>query len=127
MKTREYVLNCGQYVYMVDGEPTTAPADVIALCFDADDGTVHKHGDPVRVQAWYLDHTQKLRAAGMNDWADHLVVIEGRFPLDEVNKMLSTSGYAKPFYEKLKAGQVLPQPYGFENETSIGQTPGAHP
>lgn len=40
--------------------------------------------------------------------ADKLIVIEGRFPLEEINRCLSTTSYAKHFYEKLMAGQIVP-------------------
>ena len=118
MRSSEYALNCGQYVLMVDGKPTTAPADTIAFGFGSDDATLYRHGSPERVRAWHLETSKKLREAGLEDWANQLVVVEGRFPLDEVNRMLSHRGYAKMFYEKLRQDQIQPLPYGFESESS---------
>jgi hypothetical protein len=106
MSKRHYEWNCGQYVYHVDGQPTTAPVDSIAIAFDKESGTLHKHGSPEKVRVWYVEARNKFVTAGFPDVADDLVVIEGRFPIDEVNKCLDCTGYVGTFYKKLLAGEI---------------------
>lgn len=112
MQSREYRFNAGQYVFHVNGTPTTRPADTVALAIDTDEGTLHKHGNPESVSDWYVKTRQKLREAGCETWADRLVVIEGRFPLDEINKCISAGGYGKFFLDKLLRDEISPVPYG---------------
>lgn len=106
MSTREYRWNCGQYVYHVDGQPTAAPTDSIAIAFDKESGTLHKIGNPINVNRWYQDTVKKLTGGGASDMAADLMVIEGRFPIDEVNKCMDCTGYIGVFYQKLLNGQV---------------------
>lgn len=104
-----YQFNCGQYVYFRDGEPVTKPADTIALFIDKADGTLHKHGDPVAVRKHHQTTCGAYRASDspeVNALADDLIVVEGRFPLEEINRCLSITFYAKRFYEKLVDGQI---------------------
>lgn len=114
MHTRAYQFNCGQYVLYKDGQPTTKPSDTIALCIDKDSGVLHKHGDPERVRQWHATNVRALRQAGCADWADHMVVVEGRFPLEEINRCLSNTGYASTFFEKLQEGKISAIGYGHE-------------
>lgn len=112
MKTYAYILNADQYVYTIDGEPQTALADTIAICFDKEDGTLHKHGTPEKVSAFSASTAAKLRNAGMHDWADNLVIVEGRFPLEELNKCLDITGYCKEFFRKLQCNEIEGLTYG---------------
>jgi hypothetical protein len=118
MKTYAYTLNCGQYVLTIDGVPQTAPADTIAIGFDKEDGTLHKHGTPHMVSQWSVTTTGKLGTVGLHELADNLVVVDGRFPLEEVNKCLSISGYCKVFFEKLQRGEIEGLSYEPEPQTS---------
>lgn len=45
-----------------------------------------------------------------NEMAEALVVVRGRFPLEEINKCLSNSTYTEIFYRKLMAGQMEEPP-----------------
>ncbi|NCQ52152.1 hypothetical protein GW796_09725 [archaeon] len=38
--------------------------------------------------------------------AKDIVVITGRFPIEEINKCLSTSGYIVKFYNDLMSGKI---------------------
>jgi hypothetical protein len=106
MSARHYEWNCGQYVLHADGKPIKAPKDSLALAFDKESGTLHKHGEPEMVKAWYADAHAKAMAGGYPDLVSAIVVIEGRFPIDEVNKCLDYTGYASTFYKKLLAGEI---------------------
>lgn len=117
----EYRLNCGQYVLhraeAPSGElvPVGRVMDEIALGIDVEHGTLHKHGPVDRVSEWHASTSKQLRACGASELADHLVVVSGRFPLEEINKCLTHSGYAKIFHEKLVAGEVEPLAWDFES------------
>ena len=105
-KEIQYRFNCGQYVLHEGDDPIAAPRDNIALAFDKISGTLHKHGEPENVKTWHANAVKRYMDAGFDDMASDLIVIEGRFPLDELNKCISTSGYVARMYEKLLAGQL---------------------
>ena len=113
----EYRLNCGQYVlhtkrpFGVDLEPVGRPLDQISLAIDTAEGTLQKHGVPELVAAWYADTSKKLRQGGCGEWADNLVVITGRFPIEEVNKCVGAMSYAGIFYKRLVAGEIEEMPF----------------
>ena len=63
-------------------------------------GTLHKHGSPEDVSAWAIKARRALTDAGSPDMAKEIVVVSGRIPLDELNRMISTSSYVDRWYEK---------------------------
>lgn len=112
-----YKTNFSQYVLMDGKTCLYGPYDQISICFDRDSGTLHKHGEPGRVAAWHEKTTKAFRECGYAEYAemaDDLVCVTGRFPLEEINKCISCSGYAGIFYKKLLAGEIaeLPVIYG---------------
>lgn len=64
----------------------------LSLAIDSREGTLHKHGAPELAAAWYGKTTQKLRAGGCEEFGDDLVVVTGRFPLDELNQCIACTG-----------------------------------
>lgn len=129
----EYRLNCGQYVLHAkapmsdDLVPVGRVLDELSLAIDKREGTLHKHGVPNLVASWYQRTTQTLRAGGCEDFADDLVIVTGRFPLEEVNKCLSIAGYAGIFYKRLLAGEVEEMGWGAAEAeaTSVVERPTA--
>ena len=125
----EYRLNAGQFVlhakrpFSHELEPVGRVLDEIALAIDTVDGILHKHGPAEKVSAWHAKTTQALRAAGADEMADHLVVVTGRFPLEEVNRCLSITTYAGHFYQKLLAGQVEQLGWGAADEPDAPPAP----
>ena len=113
----EYRLNGGQYVLHAkrpfgdDLEPVGRPLDQISLAIDIVEGTLQKHGVPELVAAWYADTSKKLRDGGCAEWADNLVVVTGRFPIEEVNKCVGAMSYAGIFYKRLVAGEIEEMPF----------------
>ncbi|MDN8617236.1 hypothetical protein [Variovorax ginsengisoli] len=47
-----------------------------------------------------------MREGGCAEWADNLVVVTGRFPVEEVNKCVGSMTYAGIFYKRLIAGEI---------------------
>ncbi|CAN7370323.1 hypothetical protein [Variovorax sp. LjRoot178] len=116
----EYRLNCGQYVLhaktpMVgDLVPVGRVLDQVSLAIDIAEGLMHKHGIPETVAAWHAETSKKLREGGCVEWADNLVVVTGRFPIEEVNRCIASTGYAGIFYKRLIAGEIDEMPYPME-------------
>lgn len=116
MSSAVYQLNCAQYVLYRDGKPVTAPCDEIALAIGKAEGILHKHGKPESVRTWVAQSRAKLlesaaslpmeRRALVIEMANDLTVLQGRFTLDDLNRCLSTTGYAKTLYEKAMAGTL---------------------
>lgn len=106
-----YRLTCGQYVLHDGDEPIGAVLDEIALAFDRDSGTLHKHGPVDLVSAWHANAQQRYRAAGLDDLAEPLVMVAGRFPLEDLNRCISASGYVGRFYQRLLAGEIQQEPW----------------
>jgi hypothetical protein len=104
-----YSLNAGQYVLMHGDSPVGRVLDEVSIALDKEDGILHKHGSPESVQKWAAETQRRLRASGAAEIADNLVVITGRFPLEDLNKCLSTMSYAGRLYAKALAGELAPQ------------------
>lgn len=105
-----YQLNCSDYVLHEGDKPIRAITQEVALAFDRESGTLHKHGAPEMVQNWFSKTRSRLIDCGFQNMADDLVLITGRFPVEELNKCLSCSGYVLRMYENLQEGKLLPQP-----------------
>jgi hypothetical protein len=99
-----YELNCGQYVLFSRGVPVSRLLDDVAICLDKANGTRHKHGDPETVRAWCLKSQAAFRSMGQDDMADDLVVIQGRFTLEDLNTMVDNSNYSSTLYQKVMSG-----------------------
>jgi len=108
-----YETNCSQYVLMDGKRCLYGPYDQISLCFDRECGTLHKHGEPGMVAAWHEKTTKSFKAFGFNEMSDNLICVTGRFPLEEINKCLTNSGYAEIFYKKLMAGEIAELPFTY--------------
>lgn len=104
----EYRIVNEKYVLFDENEPVLQGLDEVALCFDVETGTLHKHGDPARVMLWHRESQKAFRAAGFDAMAEQLIAVSGRFPTEEINRCLSNTGYSARFYEKLKAGEIQP-------------------
>lgn len=102
----EYRMTDGKYALFDDNEPVLQGLEEVALCFDAQTGTLHKHGAPARVMLWHLESQKAFRAAGFDNMAEQLIAVSGRFPTEEINRCLSNTGYSARFYDKLKAGEI---------------------
>lgn len=90
-----YVLHDGEEVI---GEPLVE----VAVCFDKESGVMHKHGKPEYVSNWYNKSRQKLMGAGFPGMAAELTVVSGPIPVEELNKMISTSGYCGRYFARLE-------------------------
>lgn len=99
-----YELNCGQYVLHQDGKPVQRVIDEVAICLDKESGTRHKFGDPEAVRSWHEKAQKSFRDAGAHAMADDLVVIQGRFTLEDINKVIENSCHTAVLYAKVLNG-----------------------
>lgn len=97
----EYRFINEKYVLHDEGEPIGKPLDEVAIALDKDSGTLHKHGSPEYVEKWCKAARMKFRTHGYHDMAAQLVVISGRFPIEEINRCISISGYAGKLYGRI--------------------------
>ena len=110
MSEYNYQLNCGQYVLHADDKPIGAVLDEVAIAFDRESGTLHKHGSPEMVQGWLSLTQKKLRDGGMDEMANDLMLVCGKFPLEELNRCLTHSGYVLRMVDKLQRGLIAQEP-----------------
>ncbi len=103
-----YRMNGQHYVLHWGDTPSGPPLLEVALAIDTDEGILHKHGTPEGVLAWARDAQAKLRAVGGlgGEMADSIKVITGRFPVGDLNRCITTSGYAGVLYKRLMQGHL---------------------
>ena len=102
----EYRLNCGQYVLHRDGLPVKAVTDTVAIVVDTSMECLVKHGTPADVSRWLESAKAKFIEKGFLELAESLVMLEGRFPIDDLNMCLTHSGYAMVLYRRITAGST---------------------
>lgn len=61
------------------GRHVCSGSDEVAVCFDSEDGTLHKHGKAEMVQAWADETRRKFTEMGFDEMARALTVIS--FPV----------------------------------------------
>jgi hypothetical protein len=100
----QYQLKEGNYLLYDLSAPASAltgerrlrlRTDAVAIAFDRSTGTLHEHGNPLRVASWADSTRRHLRAAGAWDRAEDIVVVSGTLPVDEINKCLAIKGYCR--------------------------------
>lgn len=106
----QYQLKAGSY-YLYDLRDTPSAVtgerrfklktDLLAIAFDNYTGEVQQHGTPSRIQSWAAHTRRRLRAAGLWQEAEDIIVITGPFPVDEINKCLWIRGYCRRLLQRL--------------------------
>ncbi|MBQ0916936.1 hypothetical protein KBW71_00530 [Hydrogenophaga aromaticivorans] len=121
MPSHHYTIDAGDGRWLLNqgGQTiTSTTGDRLAFAYDKECGTLHKHGDPVRVQAWVNNAKAKLQGfpelAGALDTLEVASLLPCQRPKDDVlyitaeeaNRCLSTSGYILTLLSKLHAIEV---------------------
>jgi len=99
-----YEKDCDKYLLVDDSDgKIIVSLDKIAILF-TDVGTLLKHGSEDLVQKYYQDFQKKAP-----DLAEGLIMFVGDLPVDELNKILSITGYVpleiRQHHEFLPFGQ----------------------
>jgi hypothetical protein len=96
----EYAMNeDGEYVLCFDDDRIVM-GKTVAIAFDREDGSLMKHGSVDLIKQWAEGTRKRYCAAGLTEIAEALTVIEGPFPLEELNKMISSTDYVGRFYQQ---------------------------
>jgi len=97
-----YELYMGTY-YLMDGKTILHACDEVAIAFSKEENDVyilHKHGSPELVKNW-IDNTRQIyKENGFDDIAMSLYMISGKFPVEDLNRILDTAGWVGYFLEK---------------------------
>ena len=96
-----YVKEDIQYILYGKNRDIILKTDRLAIAFaiDKDIGyTLHKHGMPKYVKAWYTIFVKAMRKKGYNDLASEMkYVVSPNIPVEEINKMINLTGYLPEF------------------------------
>lgn len=90
-----------EYEYFDDSGELILSTEEISIMFDKSCGTLLKHGNPVLVQRYYDKTCTQYRKHNFQGIIDDLVIITGKFDLEELNKIIGITGYISRFHEKL--------------------------
>ncbi|GEM_PF-204155 len=108
----QYQLKAGSYyLYDMRDKPSAVTGerrfklktDLLAIAFDNHTGEVHQHGTPSRIQSWAANTRRRLRAKGLWQEAEDIIVISGPFPVEEINKCLWMKGYCRRLLQRLSS------------------------
>jgi hypothetical protein len=101
-QTLEYRIEDGLYS-LYRGNECLFSIPEVALLLDTDTGVLHKHGCPRITQ----QHFNRMRAAlTQSPCSLDLVMLTGKFPVEELNCMLLISGYAGKYYRELNVSSA---------------------
>ena len=59
--------------------------------------TLHKHGRPELVDKWFVKNQKKCRDSNLLDLFGAMYIVRGKFPVEELNKCISNTGYIGTF------------------------------
>ena len=109
-KLFEYVIEDGLYALYRDGERQFVTEEV-SILFDKRHNVLHKHGLPSMVDEAFSIFRGAHVEQGALDMAEDLVVIQGKFDIEDLNNVLGTCDYIGKLYAKLqqRAGSVSVQ------------------
>ena len=94
MSSFEYKLSEGVYSLYDGEEMLTEAGGTVAIAYSEDDVVcLHKHGSPKAVYGWYEMARNKYQEAGFGEYADRLKVVEGKFSVEDLNKIINNTGF----------------------------------
>lgn len=91
------------YAFEIDGE-RLFETDEVAVLFDSKNGTLFKHGPPAVVTKEF--EAMKAGLAGTDigqGIINSLVILEGKFELEDINKIVCNTGFMAIYLKKLQA------------------------
>jgi O-phosphoseryl-tRNA(Cys) synthetase len=100
-----YIIEDNEYVLVdeLDRVQWRGPEIAIALEFCPNDpmpGLLLKYGSPEGVEKWVAKVREKFLAHGYTDMANEIIVVKGKIPIEELSKIVDTSGYVGKWYQK---------------------------
>ena len=95
-----YRMENGKYVFSLKGEDLFETNEV-SFMFDKKLSVLLRHGNSVLVRKIYQQTMDIYRSNGLNDIADDIIIVSGKFDLKEVNNVIGTCDYIGRFYTNL--------------------------
>ncbi|MDO8414747.1 MAG: hypothetical protein Q7S87_00900 [Agitococcus sp.] len=102
----QYRLENGLYAFYLLNEYLFS-VETVAVLFDKREGILHKHGCPRVVEKQYqrfrdaLSTEAALKLPLAQEMRDDLTIVQGKFKIEELNRILQITGYARKFYTEL--------------------------
>lgn len=96
-----YVVDNGQYHFYLSGSFRFATEEV-AILLDQEGHVLLKHGTPEVVEATYARMRKAFLGLGYEKGAEDLMVLKGRFDVEELNKIVRISNYVGKVYQQLR-------------------------
>lgn len=109
-----YRLENGNYFYYKGNELIAHAGPTVAICYDKETGTLHKHGAPAVVRKYMddmiqaiwnwpntpeaktvLNDTREIILAGHNKIVADTTIVEGIFPVEVLNKIINITGHLR--------------------------------
>lgn len=112
-----YRIEHGSYYFYRDGA-VQFMCDEVSVFFDRDSLVLHGHGRPESIQAKHEKWVRQINTSIEGGTADSiavgrslidgLTVIEGKFPCDELNRLIESASYLERFCAKVIPALLLP-------------------
>lgn len=97
-----YEKSGSKYQMMCDRE-LIAEMDEVAVAYDLQTFTMHKHGCPELVTAWVETARQAFVTADMFEMAEDLaMIVSDDWDLEDLNRIVNNTGFLKSFVEKTR-------------------------
>ncbi len=93
----------GKYYCYISEGTILGKSEQVAILFDTEttDWTLLHHGPPDSVKFQARKLHKAYEEQGMTSITKDFFLIEGKFPVDELNKLINTEGYGEEFCNKL--------------------------
>ncbi len=101
----EYRLD-GELYALYWGDECLFETEVVAVLVDTHSGSMLKHGQPGVVEAYFHSMRTAYLTQGFTEQASSLVVMSGKFDIEDLNKMIAITGYAGQLYAKTMASRA---------------------
>jgi hypothetical protein len=95
----QYSKREGLYEFHIFDEKVFETEEV-SIALDKAAGVILCHGKPEKVDQWIAQTTEYNTFHGYPGMLNNLVVMKGKFDVDELNECLDKVGYVKTFYER---------------------------
>lgn len=112
-----YYVRNGSYIFRTEikgGYEERFLGPTVALVFDRMEGKVLKHGAPETLHKWMAAVIRLMQKSEVK-LVGGLTMIEGSFPVDELNKCVEMPGYITKFYR-----ETSPAAKGVKHEILYG-------
>jgi len=76
--------------------------DEVAICLDVKLGVRLSHGSPKSVLEYYEGAVQRLKDVDFTEATEDIIMIQGKFPVGELNKLVEDALYISTFIKRIE-------------------------